>query len=386
MKKHIIIASHSYSAYYNIIKPLVPHLIKNDFHITFVHLNNLSSKIKTVNDLYVTQIDFSTISTNDFLNYLNKKKPTHVFCLEFTSLFIISLIRILCTFNVKSIYFEHGIFIEGHGDKFLIKNLKESLYRYLKVSFIYCKYIIATKLSFFLELKFSYKAFFKRDYTGLFESGLFYSERGYKLVESKMKIPSSNIYYSGYPVTMFADDLNELKQIKESEKNEVLYIHQPLIADGISKINYVDEIKLLSQIDKVCREYDLILTIKLHPRADLDFYKSQSKHLNFTKDELFILLRKTKIIIGQFSTAIFNGYVLNIPVILYPYPDLYEMYYKTFLPYSYISKDENTFRNVLKKIKESKFENTNLNASEIIGGYNTFQKQAEIINIITKNK
>lgn len=385
MKKHIIIASHSYTAYYNIIKPLVTHLSEKDCYITFVHLNNLSSKVQIEEDSSISQIDFSIIRPRKFLKYIKEKRPTHIFCLEFTSLFIISLLRILKTFNIKSVYFEHGIFIEGHGDKFLVKSFKDSLFRYLKLGVVYIRYIVLTNLSFFSEAKYIYKTFFKRDYAGFFESGLFYSERGYKLLVNKLKLPSNNVKYSGYPVTMYEKDLTTLRMAQKFETNNALYIHQPLIADGISKLTYEEEIEYLTLIDDICKEFGLEMIIKLHPRADLNFYKTKSQQLNFSKDELYTLLKNTKIVIGQFSTAIFNGYVLNIPVILFPYSDLDEMYYKSFLPYSYISRNSDEFKIVMNEIKESESVKNNINIKELIGDCNTFENQADvIISIILK--
>lgn len=382
----IIIASHSYSAYNNIIKPLMPFLKSHNYELVFIHINRISGKSKVVNNSNIQHFDLSVTNPKAVLKFIDECNPKALLCLEFTSLFIILLIQISKQKNIKTIYFEHGIFIEGHGDKFLLKNYKESIKRYLTLIYLYIRYCFLLRMSIKNELKIILKTFFKRNYSNLFDFGLFYAKKGYNAINSKLSIPYSKTYFAGYPLTEKENEIQLIKKNHSIDSNVVLFIHQPLIHDKLTSINYEEEIKMFYQINDICNERGLILQIKLHPRSDINFYLTIDKNrsLNFTNNNFSDILVNTRIIIGQFSTALFNGLILNLPIILYPYKDLKPLYYKDFIKFSLVVKNISELKSAIDIQLNDNFKRDlyGSTCAELIGLHNSFENQAKVIATI----
>lgn len=387
MMNTVLIASHSYSAYSNIIKQLTPFLKKNGYNVVFIHINNISGKSKINIQENHEHFDFSLTNPKIFLDFIESKKPKVLICLEFTSLFIILLIRLIKHKNIKTIYFEHGIFIEGHGDKFLFINHKESIKRYLVLFNIYFKFGLILKMSLLKELKTIYNSFIKRDYSGLFDFGLFYAQNGYDAIKTKLSLPFTKTYFAGYPLASSDNDIELLKTSYNKNSNIVLLIHQPLIYDKLTSMDYDEEMEMFYEINNICNEKSLNLLIKLHPRVDINFYigLDTQKSLSFTTDNFNNLLVKTKIIVGQFSTALFNGLILKIPIIIIPYKGLKPFYYKDFINFAFFSQDTSNLSIIIDEIKNKTQENNDNNSKNIdfVGKINSFENQAnKIIEII----
>jgi Alpha-2,8-polysialyltransferase (POLYST) len=387
MSNTIIFASHKYAASINIVKPLISFLEKNDYDIVFIHINNVTGKYETENDLNFRHFDLSLTDPKIIMNFIDEEKPCLLICLEFTSLFIILLIRLAKLNSIKTLYFEHGIFIKGHGDKFLLKKFNESLIRYFIVSKIYLKYIIIYKMSLLGELKTICQTFVKRNYSGLFDVGLFYSQTGFNMVKDKFNLPPSGAFFAGYPITATNDEIRALRTGYAVNSNVVLFIHQPLIQDKLSIMSYAEEMEMFYEINEICSQQELNLIIKLHPRADFNFYSRMDTHkrLHFTTQDFGKLLVNTKTIIGQFSTALFNGIVLNIPIIIIPYRGVKSFYYDDFIDFSIFLDNVTELGSLLDQIKNNvtAVNKRNIKNKDLCGEINSFENQADkIVEII----
>lgn len=111
----------------------------------------------------------------------------------------------------------------------------------------------------------------------------------------------------------------------QNNKEGIIYVHQPLIADGVASISYEDEKNFILELSNVLSPKYGKFTLLLHPRSNLDEYKSRFKDSDIkiiqSPGNYKIFIDK-KLVIGHYSTALLYGLYFNIPTILIDYPTM----------------------------------------------------------------
>ena len=386
--KYIIFAGHIGSSAKNIIIPLLEFFEKKNIKVIFLNANSLNGNIEIPQ---VEGLESFDIFLNDYKSLqglLETKKPLAIFSLSFRSLFDIFINRLGHLYNIPTVYFEHGLFISGLGDKFVMSDYKSSIWRYLNYFKKYFVFIGAEKINPFKEFKNIYRCVKQNDYTqNQYDAYLFYATHGKDQVYAKFKFKEDEIYYSGYPLVKYKGDLNIVKAGKLSD-NFVLYIHQPLVKDRLTEFTYEDEKKLIGNIVSQLAENNLKLIFKIHPREDIGAYKERFGDIDviISADPFADLLPKCKLVIGQFSTALFFAAKYFIPLIIIPYKGVSDGYYTVFEQIGTKIGDAGQLGGITKNIGNlSDADNkryTDFNNS-IIGNNNSFEDQADtLINII----
>ncbi len=125
---------------------------------------------------------------------------------------------------------------------------------------------------------------------------------------------------------------------KEEENNfrytdYYLYISSGLREAGVINITDEEEKRFLLEIYKAIKQIGEKIVIKLHPSEDIKKYESYfsaEKNVILVKDiNLKHVVRNSKLVIGDYSTALYYAIFLKKPIIILPNP------FMEFLPYDF---------------------------------------------------
>jgi hypothetical protein len=102
-------------------------------------------------------------------------------------------------------------------------------------------------------------------------------------------------------------------------------MHQPFVADRLTPISYNDEREYLLDLSNACRNSGLSFTLRLHPRAIRDHYEELLRGTDIEIDDstsLFEAVKNSRVVLGQYSTALFAAILMRRPLLTPPYPGL----------------------------------------------------------------
>ena len=163
--------------------------------------------------------------------------------------------------------------------------------------------------------------------------------------------PSSKIFITGSPSADFfvSESLNSKKVFSfEKAECDLLFFSQPFVLFPEYKEDYLRE---LEQVVEKCCEMNLKMTIKLHPRDDVSFYKKfQSKNCNLVVNEKnnnnaqnLSLISNSKIIMGKGSMTLLNSMLMGKPVIFLDIMESELVHYKYYINLKLLLKNINEF-------------------------------------------
>jgi hypothetical protein len=169
-------------------------------------------------------------------------------------------------------------------------------------------------------------------------------------------LTEEKITYYGYPY--MEERIKEYKNNKK-KKNQILFISQGTIGNKLSETAY--------EFAKDNKEYNIIY--KLHPgeynrwRNDYDNLIKAEKLDNFkvidnNKINLYKLLSESEFLIGVYSTAIYEGLIMDCKLILINLPGID---YMDYLIATQKIKIAYSCKDIKKIIKENKFASINKN-------------------------
>lgn len=330
MAKKIVFGSLKYGVIHSTIKPIVPYLAANGYEVIFLHGNSVSSKLKVVQIPGVTQIDVGEGSFRKHLKYLASAKADVFVSLGYKSLFDIMYRQMAESLRAKAIYMEHGLFIIGVGDSFHFR-LTESVPRYIKLCSLYLTFLSLNLRHSLKYLTLCLKAMVAGNYQKLLhDAALFYTKKGAELL-AEFKFMPGQLYFSGYPLvseSALVEGLSEKRKVLEY----VVFLHQPVIADKVVTISYEEEKSFLLTVAEGYQRLGLQFILKLHPRESIELYAEMYKNSGIvvSNGDLLTIVKDAKYVISQFSTALFLGVLLNIPIFINKYPTLNDSYLDIF--------------------------------------------------------
>lgn len=387
-EKYIIVFSlNAENKLYN-IEPILPFIEKKGYKIILIHAYSLvykQSKKNLGNNIEL--IDLNKLGVKKIVQRISSINCVATVHIGYKSLFDVLCLNLSHKLKLRSIYLEHGFFVPETGDKYKF-SLNYSTRRYWHLSIRYLEYIRLFRLNFYKELKSILHIFYKRDFSAIKHNyALLYTETGKNILNKKFKFTDDSVYYSGYPMVEYNKDIEQIGRMSEGG-NIALYIHQTSIKDRTINCSYSEEKEMLEELATRMEKQGLKLTVKLHPRESQEEYKKRFKDSNviLTEGSLLELFMKSKIVIGQYSTALFYAVKCNLPIIIVPYGNLDEKYYKVFEKISYFMPDDDLLKKIINgecqedmKIHYLEFE------KEYIGYQNSFENQAlTLIEIIEK--
>ena len=124
-----------------------------------------------------------------------------------------------------------------------------------------------------------------------------------------------NIIVHGYPIFLKVN-----RFVQNTETDFVLYISSGLRETGVLNISFEEEIEFYRTLSFQVARTNNSLVVKLHPTENLEHYVAHFKNDNRIKfyydENLEILTNKAKIVIGDYSTALFYPILLYKPIII----------------------------------------------------------------------
>lgn len=387
--KYIVFAGHVGSSAKNIIVPLLDFFQPQGINVIFLHASSLTDNLDIPQREGLESFDIFLNSYSSLQTLLKTKKPVAIYGLSFRSLFDIFINRLAQQYNIPSVYFEHGLFIAGLGDKFVIADKRSSIKRYANYIKKYITFSAREKLNLPREFRNIYNCIKKNDYTNnQYNSYLFYALHGRDELYKKFKFDDKDVFYSGYPLGKLKSDTTAVATA--GPKEYALYVHQPLIKDGLTDFTYEDERSLIAGLVTSLKVNNLKLIFKIHPREDINEYRERFKDLDVdvSGDTFSDLLPKCKLVVGQFSTALFYAAKYFIPLIILPYKGVNDHYYSL---YTQIGVKVDDMANLDKVIaatgvlSDETYQNYLHFNKFIIGENNSFEEQAEtLVKIINR--
>lgn len=296
-----------------------------DYNIYVLHIAKLHSvKVKPIKKIQLYDVSWNSYSRNKEL--LKQIKPELVVFLSFRSMWEHTFQRICKSLKFSQVYLEHGLYSKdtlSFKPNKLKTNFGNTIFRQIAFWYNEIGCIIHSE-KIIDEIKLCRDVYFKGRFGACpFEHYFIYSQRSFDKYSQiyKMKI-GVNTTLVGYPI--FNDKSYKLLLNNSLCKNDgVLYVHQPLIKDGIAAISYEEEKKWLINIYECLKDRYSSFTILLHPRADLDAYIDRFKNtgINVIKSpNNYLQFAERSLIIGHYSTALLYGLYFNKPTVILDYP------------------------------------------------------------------
>lgn len=278
--------------------------------IILVHstsLNNKSTKNIHVHD-NVELIDLSYKNVTNLFKTISFYKPI-LFIAGHNSLIEFVLSNYFYTKRLKSIYLQHGYFLEK-AYKFYISNYITAIKKYFIYLIAYFYTLLRDPINvfsnFFLYLKYKSEISFC-------DINLFYNEDSVR----KLKCRGKKIVI-GYP-------LGENIYYKNIIKKSATIIHQCFIHDNLSSITFDQEKKYFIELIKLLIEKKFRkINFLVHPRDDYNKYL----YLKDLKVNVYQGIKyqekifESELIIGHYSSLIFQCIEIGKSVIRIKYPGI----------------------------------------------------------------
>ena len=320
---HILFVIYHPGTLVNWITKLQPYLVNNK--ISVIHIGKLHGiNVNTIPglDLY----DISKYSYWRQKKLIERLEPDVVVYLSFRSLYQLVLQRICYEKNIKTVYIEHGLFSQdtiGHNlDRLKHVDKKALFKRNLRYGLSSVERIICS--SFFKELRVFYK-YVKGDFgVAPYNHYFVYSPRSYKELSRIFLLDEHNTTLVGYPIFLDEEQKTTADQFVDKNKRiGILYVHQPLIKDGIATCNYNDEKDYIVNIAASLKDRYGDLTLLLHPRSELKEYQERFKNEKIEvvqSPNNYRIFADKSLIVGHYSTALLYGLYFNIPTVVLDFP------------------------------------------------------------------
>lgn len=359
------------SAFSNWINKLTPFLDGANLYV--LHISKLHGVQPEIIDAYKA-IDISCYSYNRLKKLLYDINPDVFVFLSFRSLLEYAINRLCVNLNIRKIYLEHGLFstdtLKFRKNK-LKKEIVKTIWRQFSYWLVQLGLIMHSEHPFW-EIKLANSVYRKNEFKKApYDHYYIFSKRSFDCYKSIFDLNNSNVTYVGYPI--FNDDAEKnIVDVQRSNKG-VLYVHQPLVSDGIASISYEEEKKYIKMLANILKDKYGSFTILLHPRSDLYEYKER---FNDTGIEIvqspnnFRLFANKSLIVGHYSTALLYGLYFNKPTVVLDYPSI-----KTSIMFRLIF----VYCDDIRKLPVMEIPVCTSQKEYIVGRYNTFEHIAQIL-------
>jgi len=376
------------------VDPVYPFLKCLGYSLIIIHADSLTKDVSGHTIDYHKEyklIDIGKKGVKLTIKLIKQLNPIAIIIPGFRGLLDLLMIRIGKFISIKTIYLEHGLTNEFHL-KFAMANKKASVNRYLRITKMFLNFLLINPKSFLNELKIVYLSMFKTNYKlTKFDYAIFYAKNGVDFLNQAFSFDKKQVFYSGYPFVNNIKDLHSVSCDKEINTNKkILYIHQPFIIDGLSKISYQEETQHFIQISNVFNQFNYDFILQLHPRDSIEMYNrllAQTNIIIKQSKNLCELFEDCNIMMGFDSTALFVGIALYKPLIILDYPRS-RSFNKTLMEdISIRINNLNELCGILNspdnlKINLQKYDRF---IDEYIGRNNSFEHQAHTIDRIIRN-
>ncbi len=318
---NIVLLLYHPSALTNWVAKLVPYL--KDYQVSVLHVAKLHKVVPTVVkgvELY----DVSGYTYSQAEKLVRTLSPDVFIFLSFRSILELTYHRICTKLCIKKIYVEHGLF-SGDTLRFRTNKLKKEFFVMFKRQacflFTHLGWMFQSG-NIFEEAKLFYNVYRRGNfYLVPYDHYYLFSKRSFDNYSKLFSMnESENVTYMGYPI--FTEESQ--KAMAEVKKGGgVLYVHQPLVFDGLAHISFGEEKQWL--LDVACRlepKYGKF-TILLHPRGDLEAYTERFRGTNIEVVKApnnFRLFADKDLIVGHYSTALLYGLYFGKPTLVLDYP------------------------------------------------------------------
>lgn len=355
----------------NWIGKLLPYLGGNNIKV--FHVAKLHEASPTILD-GVEMYDVSGYTYTRAYKLVKSLNPDLFVFLSFRSILELTYHRICERIGVKKIYVEHGLF-SGDTLKFRSNKLKTDFRIMLKrqCSFLFTHLgCILRNGNISKEMKIFYQVYKNSDFHCVeYDRYYIFSRRSFDNYSKLFQMDeNTNVTYIGYPI--FNDEIQKI-QAEIKQGGGVLYVHQPLIFDGLAHISYEEEKKWLLDIaNRLEKQYGKF-TILLHPRGDLDAYKARFEDTQISVVKApnnFKLFADKDLIVGHYSTALLYGLYFGKPTMVLDYPS---------------TKNDPLFAELftyvpdIHQIENAKVNIDGRNKTYMVGEHNTFEYIARCI-------
>lgn len=257
-------------------------------------------------------------------NMVRALSPDVFIFLSFRSILEMTYHRICTKLSIKKIYVEHGLF-SGDTLKFRTNKLKKEFLVMFKRQACF----LFTHLGWMLqsgniiqEAKLFYNVYRKGKFDLVpYDHYYLFSKRSFDNYSKLFPMnETENVTYMGYPI--FTEESQKaLAEVKTG--GGVLYVHQPLVFDGLAHVSFDDEKHWLLDVARRLKTKYGKFTILLHPRGDLDAYKERFKDTDIEVVKApnnFRLFADKDLIVGHYSTALLYGLYFGKPTLVLDYP------------------------------------------------------------------
>jgi len=213
-----------------------------------------------------------------------------------------------------------------------------------------------------------------------FDNALFFSQNNFEVHQTIINIDNTKYKIGGLPVFRFNSERNMSIACSRERAKQVLYILQPLIKLGFTKIGFNDEINYIIALSRIMNQKKYILKLRLHPAQEKEPYKEALKHTSIVISEepnLNADLLESSIILGHWSTAILTAVALRKRLYVLKYPDLYPKYEKFNQMFKELSCNNNIVDN-LNDLTKIHFDsvlkyNAKTKIEYFVGSFNTYE-------------
>lgn len=324
--ENVIVILYHVSALSNWINRLNPYFKSTNLHIFhFSKLQNIEYP-KTIGYL---SYDISYYSYGKLKKLVSSIAPSKCLFLTFRSVLDFTMFKLCNELNIKSLLLEHGLMSNDtlHFRNNMIKKSPiNAISRQCWHTYKYMGYVLHSR-NYINALKEFYLFYVKGIFDFYkFDTFLLYSQHSVDVYKKVLLDVLNRSVLVGYPI--FADSVQKEEAIKYASnvsKEGIVYVHQPLIADGFATISYNEEKKFIIEMAKVLTPKFGTFTILLHPRADIKFYKELYKDQDIEvikSPNNYKIFASKKLVIGHYSTALLFGLYFDIPTVLIDYPTL----------------------------------------------------------------
>ena len=357
--------------FYNILSK-----ISEDYDVIILH-NSKLEKSSHVRGGF-KNIDISYYSNSKLERLLNNFNPVKVFITNIRSLLDINFIISCNELGHELLYLEHGLTLNK-----IVKFKRANVFKTLKKYLIYGVNILRSKkfCSRFLKI---YNPFINNKYEMLLINDfLLYSEYSLKILQKLFVVKESNIAYAGYPVVEGANELKKL--INKEIKNQIVFIHQPLIIDNFIDMEIEEEISIFNNLYDIAKDYGLELVLKLHPRTNATEYIKHFQGKIIKKDiSVEKVISESKIVIGFFSTALLTSLILNKQLLIFNSSKLKTNEIEVFMTEDNFFSNLLEFKNKLKLLQEGVLIKQ-IEVNKIAGSKNTHSdRYNQLIKLLNK--
>lgn len=323
------------------IVPLVSHFKKNNISVKFIHANSVLDH-KRYSAENISALDLWSSDLCGILKSLKESNPLSMVCYGHLSVFDIMVVMIAHELKILCIYMDHGIPIEGIGDRYHF-TLRKGIIRNFKLFILFTRSFLLLRSNIFEKYLTLFRIIISNKYPiNWHDHAIFYSKYTRDWLSQKIKYDESSVEYSG--LTLVQPSKEEGIKYPGKCSKIALFIHQPVIYDGISNISYQDECAFYKDYFTIFNENDYKVIFKIHPRESLSQYKDtyQESSIIITDQALSELLGRADIIVGHFSTVLFSAIALKKKVVILKYPGTLLKMYNIFqeLPMFDPSRDE----------------------------------------------